>query len=59
MKSKPDKQDGYTAFSGLLEKVVSVPHDKIKEELEAEKRNRNNKKKNQGHETMPGVPPRN
>lgn len=51
MAQKPTRSDSakneneYGNFTRLLDRLLSVPHDKIKAELDAEKRNRTTKRK--------------
>jgi hypothetical protein len=44
MKSNPKTPDEYTAFEGLLKRVIQVPHSEIKARLEAEKRTKKEKR---------------
>jgi hypothetical protein len=43
--SAKNEQGEYAKFTNLLDRLLSVPHDKIKAELDAEKRNRTTKRK--------------
>jgi hypothetical protein len=43
MKSNPAKHDEYSAFEGLLKRVIQVPHSEIKAELEKEKQQKKEK----------------
>jgi hypothetical protein len=48
--SNPGKeQDEYGKFTRLLDKLISVPHSKIKAELDAEKRTPKRKRAASGH----------
>lgn len=45
MKSNPKTRDEYTAFEGLLKRVIQVPHSEIKAELEKEKQQKQKEKR--------------
>ena len=48
--SDPGKEQGeFGNFTRFLDKLISVPHSKIKAELEAEKRTKKRKRASSGH----------
>lgn len=46
-----DKPEEFSKFTNLLDRLLSVPHDKIKQELDAEKerKKRHSKRASSGH----------
>jgi hypothetical protein len=44
MKITPKTTDQYAAFEGLLRRVIQVPHSEIKAKLEAEKKQKKEKR---------------
>lgn len=44
MKSNPKTHDEYSAFEGLLRRVIQVPHSEIKGELDKEKQQKKEKR---------------
>lgn len=44
MKSNPKTQDEYSAFEGLLKRVIQVPHSEIKAELDKQKQEKKEKR---------------
>lgn len=44
MKSNPKRHDEYSAFEGLLKRVIQVPHSEIKAKLDEEKKQKKEKR---------------